>query len=328
MRNGENYRLKLLYMMQMFMEKTDSENHLTMTDILDYLASCAIFCERKSIYADIDELRKFGMEIIMVKRGGAAYYYLNKRDFDIAELKLLVDSVQSAKFITEKKSNELIKKLGKLTSKPQAKNLQRQVYIHGRVKTMNESIYKNVDKLHTAIGKDKQVRFKYFKWNTKKEPEFRHDGAWFTVSPWALIWDDEYYYLVAFDPVEEKIKHYRVDKMLKLSGTEKKREGKSLFDRFDLSSYSKKLFGMWGGEPVPVTMEAENNLVGVFIDRFGKDTTIYPTDSEHFGVKVEVVPSNQFFGWVMALGMGVKITKPASVVNMMRDYAKSIAEMY
>lgn len=328
MRNGENYRLKLLYMVNMFMEKTDKDHYLTMPEVLAYLENCGITCERKSIYNDIAELRKFGLDIVMKKQSGNAYYFLNKRDFDIAELKLLVDSVQSAKFITEKKSKDLIKKLGKLTSQHQARILQRQVYIHGRVKTMNESIYNSVDKLHMAIGEDLQVRFKYFNWNTSKKQEFRHNGNWYIVSPWALIWDDEYYYLVAYDPEETQIKHYRVDKMLKLDAIDKPREGKNLFKEFNVTSYSKKLFGMWGGEPVRVSMEADNSLVGVFIDRFGKDIIIHPRENGRFSVSVDVVPSNLFLGWVMGLGKGVKITYPDTVVAMMRDYARSIADMY
>jgi hypothetical protein len=241
---------------------------------------------------------------------------------------LVVDSVQSAKFITDKKSKTLIKKLEAMASKYEARKLHRQVVISGRVKTMNESIYFNVDKLHEAIGSDSQIQFKYFQWNVKKEMELRKGGAWYQVSPWALMWDDENYYLVAYDGEEKKIKHYRVDKMLKISLVNKKREGKEEFQEFDMPRYNKSLFGMYGGEEVQITLEAENEFAGVLIDRFGKDIIIRQVDAEHFRTVVNVAVSNQFLGWIMALGNGVKIVSPESVVDRMRQEIKLLNEMY
>ncbi len=158
-----------------------------------------------------------------------------------------MDSVQSAKFISASKSRDLIKKLEGLVSKYDATHLHRQVLISGRVKSMNESIYYTVDQLHEAIRSNRQVRFQYFNWNVKKDPELRHDGAWYQVSPWSLLWDDEYYYLVGYDSADEKIKHYRVDKMVKLSVTEERREGREAFQDFNTAKYSKSIFGMFGG---------------------------------------------------------------------------------
>ena len=193
---------------------------------------------------------------------------------------------------------------------------------------MNESIYYNVDKLHEAIGAQRQIRFKYFQWNVKKEMELRRDGAWYRVSPWALIWDDENYYLVAFDAADRKIKHYRVDKMLKIALLEESREGEEEFTAFNMPRYTKSLFGMYGGEETRVTLEAENGMAGILIDRFGKDIPIVPTDDSHFRTVVNVAVSRQFLGWVMALGTGIRITAPERVVLQMREEAERLAEQY
>lgn len=243
-------------------------------------------------------------------------------------MKLLVDSVQSAKFITEKKSKDLIKKLEALVSKYEAKHLQRQVVISGRVKTMNESVYYNVDAIHEAISSDKQIRFQYFQWTVKKKMELRKDGAWYVLSPWGLMWDDEYYYMLAYDAEDEKIKHYRVDKMLNIDIVDCKREGQEAFKSFDMARYSKSLFGMFSGEQTTVTLEGTNDMAGVLIDRFGKDIMLHSIDEEHFSAVVEVAISKQFLGWVIALGENVKITAPKTVVEQMQEEAKRLCRQY
>ena len=216
-RKGENQKLKMLYLVQLFSRETDDTHKLTMPEIIAKLAADGVNADRKTLYQDFEELRRFGFDIISEKDGRNYYYYLGSRDFELPELKLLVDSVQSAKFITDKKSDQLIKKLESLVSKYEGSQLHRQVIISGRVKTMNESIYYNVDKIHAAIGEDRQIRFKYFDWNLKKEMEPRYGGRWYQLSPWALMWDDEKYYLVAYDSKHETIIHYRVDKMTQRS---------------------------------------------------------------------------------------------------------------
>ena len=235
---------------------------------------------------------------------------MGNRRFELPELKLLVDSVQSAKFITDKKSNALIKKLEGMVSKYEARKLQRQVIISGRIKAMNESIYYNVDKLHEAIGTDRQIR------------------SWYQVSPWALMWDDENYYLVGYDAEDGKIKHYRVDKMWRISVADRKREGKEQFKAFNMPRYTKSLFGMFGGEEVKVTLEAENGMVGILLDRFGKDIPVKPVDADHFRTSVVVAVSSQFLGWIMALGDGVKIIGPDKVVTRMKEEIRLISQMY
>ena len=327
-RAGDNQKLKMLYLLKIFSEETDDLHPLTMPEIISKLAAYGVNANRKTLYLDFEELRNFGVDIISNKVGHDCYYNIGSRDFELPELKLLVDSVQSSKFITDRKSTELIKKLESLVSKYEGKQLQRQVVISGRVKAMNESIYYNVDKLHEAIGAGCQIRFKYYQWNVDKQMELRKDGAWYQVSPWALMWDDENYYLVAFDAGDGKIKHYRVDKMLSISVTKEKRLGQEQFKRFDMPRYTKSLFGMYGGEQVKVMLEARNDMVGVIIDRFGKDILIAPVDSERFRVNVDVSMSNQFLGWIMAVGDGVKIVGPDKVVEKMRAEVRRLAEQY
>ena len=325
---GENQKLKMLYLSRLFMEQTDDEHGLTMAQIIEKLSAQGVNADRKTLYLDFEELRRFGLDILATQVGRQTYYSLGARDFELPELKLLVDSVQAAKFITDKKSRELIRKLEGLVSVHQARQLHRQVLISGRVKTMNESIYYNIDKLHGAINEDAQIRFQYYQWTVEKEMALRRGGTWYQVSPWALIWDDENYYLVAFDSADEKIKHYRVDKMLKISVTGEKREGKERFTEFDPARYSRSLFGMYGGEDVRVTLEARNDMTGVLIDRFGKDIVITRTDEDHFRTNVEVAVSRQFLGWVMALGDGIRIVGPESVAEQMKQEIRRLAEQY
>jgi predicted DNA-binding transcriptional regulator YafY len=328
MTKGDNQKLKLLYLKEILMRETDDQHSLTLPQIVKRLNDYGVNAERKTLYSDFEELRKYGVDIIGEQAQRSFYYHIGNRDFELPELKLLVDSVQSAKFMTDKKSKTLISKLEAMASKYEARKLHRQVVISGRVKTMNESIYFNVDKLHEAIGSGSQIRFKYFQWNVKKEMELRKGGAWYQVSPWALMWDDENYYLVAYDGEEKKIKHYRVDKMLKISLLAAKREGREEFQEFDMPRYNKSLFGMYGGEEVKITLEAENEFAGVLIDRFGKDIIIRQVDAEHFRTVVNVAVSNQFFGWIMSLGNGVKIVAPESVVEQMRQVIRLLNEMY
>ena len=328
MTKGDNQKLKLLYLKKILMRETDDQHSLTLPQIVKRLNDYGVNAERKTLYSDFEELRKYGVDIIGEQAQRSFYYHIGNRDFELPELKLLVDSVQSAKFMTDKKSKTLISKLEAMASKYEARKLHRQVVISGRVKTMNESIYFNVDKLHEAIGSGSQIRFKYFQWNVKKEMELRKGGAWYQVSPWALMWDDENYYLVAYDGEEKKIKHYRVDKMLKISLLAAKREGREEFQEFDMPRYNKSLFGMFGGEEVKITLEAENEFAGVLIDRFGKDIIIRQVDAEHFRTVVNVAVSNQFFGWIMSLGNGVKIVAPESVVEQMRQVIRLLNEMY
>ena len=325
---GENQRLKLLYLLKIFHEETDDGHGLSIKEIAQKLDAYGVSADRKTLYGDFEALRTFGVEILFEQNGRDYTYHIGTREFELPELKLLVDSVQSAKFLSAKKSSELIGKLESLCSRHEAKHLQRQVLISDRIKTMNESIYYSVDTLHEAINTGRQVRFHYYQWNIRKEMTLRKNGTWYTVSPWSLMWDDENYYLVAFDAEDQKIKHYRVDKMLHLSVVDREREGKEQFLSFSLPKYTKSLFGMYGGELTEVTIEGRNDLVGVMIDRFGKDIPIRVKDAEHFTARVSVAVSRQFLGWMFAMGDGLRITAPDSVVQMMADETEQILRIY
>ncbi|SHJ27012.1 helix-turn-helix transcriptional regulator [Parasporobacterium paucivorans] len=328
MAKSPNQKLKLIFLMKILLDRTDETHSMTMNEILDSLNSCGIQAERKSIYNDLETLRVYGIDIIGQPEKGTYRYYVANRQFELAELKLLVDAVQSSKFITAKKSHELIKKIESFTSIYEATQLQRYVFVSERVKTMNESIYYSVDKIHTAISANAQINFKYFEWSVDKKMQLRKDGASYIISPWALTWDDANYYMIGFDGAEEKIKHYRVDKMIGIEMTKDRRDGAELFDRFDMAVYSKRMFGMFGGSEKNVKIIFENHLIGVAIDRFGKDVTVIPEDNGHFSINVRVAVSNQFFGWLFGLGGGAKIVSPPEVVDLMRKEARRLAAQY
>lgn len=321
-------KLKLLYLMKILLQKTDETHGITMPEIISELNAYGISAERKGLYNDMECLRTYGMEIAGYQEERAYYYKVVDRQFELAELKLLVDSVQSAKFITTKKSRELIEKITGLASKYEATQLNRQVYMAERIKTKNEGIYYNVDAIYNAIAENVKITFQYFQWNIKKQMELRHEGALYQVSPWALSWDDDNYYLIAYDEKEEKIKHFRVDKMLHIEMTEEKREGRWVFKEFDIAVYARKMFGMFDGEEEMVKILCHNSLAGVMIDRFGKDISLIPVDEEHFSVTVRVAVSRQFLSWVMALGEGAKIIGPDVVVEQVKTEVERLVKQY
>lgn len=328
MPKGAKQKLKLYYLGKIMIEKTDDEHFLTMPEIQKALEGYGVTADRKSLYDDLETLEHLGIEVIGEKSGRSYNYHVGKKQFEIAELKLLVDAIQSSKFITEKKSNALIKKLTGFASEYEAAQLKRQVVVQGRIKTMNESIYYIVDDIYNAISKNKKIRFEYYKWNINKEMERRRDKV-YEVSPWALTWDDENYYLIAFDAKDEKIKHYRVDKMRNIEMSDEKREGKAFFGKFDMASYSRMNFSMFGGKEVRVKILFENELVGVMLDRFGKEIPIHDSDKVGWSeTSVDVALSDQFLGWVFSLGTHVKIMEPKDVVNRFRDEIKNLDRLY
>lgn len=326
MAKSSNQKLKILYLMKILLEKTDCEHALTLQEIIDELSKYDISAERKSLYDDIETLRTYGMDI-ETTRDTRVRYYVASRLFELPELKLLVDAVQSSKFITARKSSELIKKLESFSSTYEAMRLNRQVYVSNRVKTMNESIYYNVDFIHSAINGNKKISFKYYEWTPQKEKKLRHDGATYIVSPFALTWDDEYYYMIAYDSAVSKIKHYRVDKMVKIAISEDIREGAEVFSDFDMAVYSKQVFGMYGGELTTVLLECDNSLSGVIIDRFGTDITMLPKQ-DRFEASVKVMVSPTFISWALGFGSKLKILSPSPVVEMLKNTAKEALSMY
>lgn len=327
MAKSSNQKLKLLYLLRFLMQHSDENHPLSTAQLIDELAKNNISAERKSIYDDIEALRLFGIDVIQVK-GKNGGYYIGERDFELPELKLLVDSVQSSKFITQDKTYKLIKKIENLASAYDGQLLQRQVFVTNRVKSMNESIYYAVDTVSDAITQNRKIRYQYFEYTVNKERRFRHDGKFYEVSPFALIWDDENYYLLAWDSEAEKMKHYRVDKMFKVSMTDLERDGTEEFKNVDMSAYTKTVFGMFGGKEQTVKLRFSNHLVGAVLDRFGRDTTVIKDDDEHFTVNVSVVASQHFLAWVFGFGTDAEIISPEEIRNEMKTQAKAITEKY
>ena len=328
MPKGTKQKFKLYYLARIMTEKTDDEHMITMPEIKQELEAYGVTADRKSLYDDLESLRVLGIDVIGEKVGRNFYYHVGGKHFEIAELKLLVDAIQSSKFITEKKSNELIKKLTGMASDYEATQLKRQVVVQGRVKTMNESIYYFVDDVHRAIADNRQISFEYMKWNLEKKMERRREEP-YVVSPWALTWDDENYYLIAYDEDADRIKHFRVDKMKSIQILDEKRTGRDKFKAFNLAKYAKMNFGMFGGDQKKVTLKFKNEMVGVFIDRFGRDIRIIPADQDGWSqISVDIAISDQFLGWIFALGTGVKITGPEEVVERFRDEISEMKRLY
>ena len=327
MSKGANQKLKLLYLYQMLLEQTDEDTPLSTAQIIAKLEENGVSAERKSIYDDMEQLRLFGVDV-QSRKGRNAGWFVGDRDFQLPELKLLMDAVQSSRFITQKKSDALIRKLEKLASRGQARQLQRQVYVSGRVKTMNESIYYNVDKLHQALSARKVITFKYFDLDIRKQRRYRHGGKRYTVTPFGLIWDNENYYLTAFDHDSGQPRHYRVDKMDTIMLTELERQGAEAEKAYRPADYAQRHFGMFRGEEVTVTLRGQARMVGVVLDRFGQDLIVVPDGEDHFTVTLPVMVSPQFFGWLFGLEGDVEVIRPRKVVEEYRERLEAQAAKY
>ena len=318
MPKSPNQKTKLLHLYQIMLHQTDEDHPITVAQMIEQLARYDIKAERKSIYDDLEALRLFGLDI-QCRRGKTPGWFVGERDFELPEVKLLMDAVQSSRFITQKKSDALIRKLESLASVHQAGQLQRQVYVSGRIKVMNESIYYNVDKLHTAIAGQKAITFRYFDYDIHRQKVFRQEGGRYIVSPYGLIWNSENYYLVAFDHAHQEMRHYRVAKMTEIVVTGLPREGRKQYPDFQLAQYGQKHFGMYSGREITVTLRGRREKAGLVWDRFGQDVILVPDGEEHFTVTIPVVMSPQFFGWLMGLDGSLTLVAPAEAVRAYRD---------
>ncbi len=327
MAKNSGQKLKLLYIVKILSEETDEDHAISTQNLISRLEAYDVSAERKSIYDDIARLQDFGYDIIKRDSRTGGGYYLASREFELAELKLLVDAVQSSRFITQKKSNDLIRKLERLAGKHDARHLQRQVYVAGRVKTENESIYYYIDALHKAIQDNKQITFSYMEWDAKKQLVPRKGGKRYQVSPWILLWKDENYYLAAYDEKADKIKHYRVDKIADVQVTDISRVGQEQYEKLNLAEYMNRTFGMYGGETEDVILTYPERLIGVVIDRFGKDVNIRPMGNV-LRSRVKVVVSPQFFGWISAVGKDIKIAAPESVRTQYVEWMQNLLKEY
>lgn len=333
MAKAPNQKTKLLVLLHILEQLSDEEHPLTVQQLINALAQRGISAERKTIYNDIEVLQQFGTDIVVL-RGKSNSYYLGERRFELPELKLLADAALSAKFVTAKKSAELIKKISGFASVYQAQLLQRQLHVQGRAKTMNEGVYYTVDTLQTAMATGRQIAFLYYEWAIDPAAparfgrRFRQGGALYRVSPWALVWDDENYYLIAFDAAAGIFKHYRVDKMERLAALDDPREGKEEFEKLDMAQYTRQTFGMFGGKETEVELRFVHRLIGVVADRFGKDIRIYDVDDTHFKIWIKAVPSPQFTAWVLGFGAEAEVLSPPELRRQIASTLQEVLSLY
>ncbi|MCI1955238.1 MAG: WYL domain-containing protein [Oscillospiraceae bacterium] len=333
MPKSENQKLKLLYLKDILLNRTDEEHPMTVREMIEALNGYGIRAERKSIYADLEDLRRYGVDIVCRKSKTTGYFAAGRK-FELPELKLLADAVASSKFITEKKSSQLIRKIESLASDYEASQLQRQVFVRGRAKTANEKIYYNVDTIHQAIAVNRPVAFRYFEysidWNAPNHwrKHYRRDGEKYAAFPYALTWDDENYYMLAYYEKYQTISHFRVDKMESIEILD--RPPRELPDHrsFDLAEYSKKVFGMFSGEEERVTLQLDNSLVGVVLDRFGKDVSIYRADAASFKIQIHAFISPTLLSWIFEFGDKIRILEPESLVEKLREKARESLSVY
>lgn len=336
MPKSSGQKLKLYHLAKIFAEETDfnsstGEFHgFTLNELIEKLEKLGIGVERKTVYSDFADLRSMGMDISRTKRGRSTIYYCSSLpyDFEMSELKILVDSVQAAKFISERQSNAIIGKIEKLCSKNRRAELQHSVSMNGRVKTMNSSVIYAVDTINQAINSDKQISFDYYKW-TLKETELQKKNKDYIVNPIALVWENENYYLIAYNSSEEvPLRHYRVDKMKNATVLAAPRDCGDFAEQFDVNKYVQSIFGMFGGsEERVVIIEADESLVGIFKDRF-KELSITSNEGGKFRAQITVRPSMQFFGWLFGISPAVKILSPDDIKDEYINCLKKSIEMY
>lgn len=325
MPKNEKYKQKLVRLLQILMEKTDEEHGLSMPELITALEEYGIKAERKSIYDDLLTLEELGFSVGKINTRPPRYT-LEERIFELGELKMLVDAIQSSKFISSKKCREIISKLEIFAGEHSSRELSRQVYVEDRVRNMNSSSFYNVDTVHFAINSDKKITFRYFDYDVNKNKVLRHGGKPYTVSAAALIWNDQNYYLIAYDEDAGVMKNFRVDKMQGVSLLDEPRCEEVSSSSFNPATYSQKLFGMYGGEEALVTLECREKLAGVIIDRFGMDVSMIKSDFG-FKVSVRVMVSPNFFAWVLSFGKEIRIVAPdnvrAQLVGLLREIRKN-----
>ena len=323
MSRSNNQKLKILYLRDILYRYTDEAHPLSASEIAEMLKDVGIEAERKSIYNDMEMLAQYGLDIMKIS-GRDGGFFMGSREFELAELKLLVDAVMSSRFITKRKSEQLVKKLSSFADEYDADDLKRQIFSINRIKGQNESILYTVDIINSAIRGKYRLCFRYCEWTTDMKLVPRKGGDIYEVSPVILIWDDEYYYLVAYDAAVDMIKHYRVDKMKDVSVSEKKADKPS--SKLDMNAYSGRMFGMFGGELVRIGLTCPADKIGILIDRFGQDIKI--TGKDVVTVHTEAVLSSQFYGWIASVGPDIRLISPAPAVEGMKDFLKRNLSAY
>ena len=324
MAKSENQKIKILYILDYLQKNSHQDHPVRASELMEMLERHNILCDRKTIYSDISVLQDFGIDILRVtgRNGG---YYIASRNFQLPELKLLIDAVQSSRFLTEKKSRELIEKLCAQCNEQDARLVRRDVYVSGRVKSMNETIYYNVDAIQEAIAQNLQIGFRYFDWGIDGKLVYRQKS--YTASLYGLCQDNENCYLLALSP-RHGITSYRVDRMSDITLTDEKRVPCPELTGKKLTDYANRLFGMYSGDTVAVKLRFHRDLSNVVIDRFGKDTMLIPDGDDHFVFTVQVAVSPLFLSWVIGFGSKAQILYPQSVIDECRALCKEVLGQY
>ena len=315
---------KLLYIMKFFMEKTDDDYGVTVADIIDYLEEYGITAERKSIYSDIECLRDFGFDIVKTKVGKISLFSLVSRDFSLEEIKLLIDAVSSSRFITKEKSEVLIGKLTGLVSDAQAEKIRRHLYLADRVKADNKQIYYIVDVITDAINEGRKICFQYFEFNGAKEKILRREGTKYSVSPYALVWDDNHYYMIGFSDTRQMMVNFRVDRMCSTELTNER--AVPLPAGFDMAEYVQHQFRMFAGDEIDVVLECRDDMMKYIIDQFGEKVETWPAAEGAFYAKVSVADSPTFYGWVFPFEGKVRIKSPLEIREKYRKMVSAAAQ--
>lgn len=315
------HKSRMLYVYKLLMEKTDDKHYLSIVQINKHLKKMGIHAHRRTIYSDIEQLKEFGVDIITIK-STQNRYFVGSRTFQIPEIKLLIDAVESSRFITHKKSKELISKLKGLASDYEAKNLERNIFVEKRVKPANEEILYTIDTIQEAIENKRQVTFKYYDYGVHKRKVYKNSKYDYYLSPYALCWSNDYYYVVGYCHKHETITQYRIDRIAKI--LQSRHEAVPAPKDFNGADYVKNMFSMYSGECKTVTLKCKNHLMRAIIDKFGKSIKTEIVDDEHFLAEVDVCITPTFFGWCFQYAGEMEITGPGGVVE---KYAEMIDEL-
>lgn len=317
MRQEKAHKIKLLKLWEFLKRETDSEHRLSTRELLDKLASEGIECDRRTLYDDIKVLNEYGYEI-MQDRSRANLYYVEDRNFDIPELKILIDSVEASSFITKKKSRELISKIASLGGSHRAELLKKYSIEYNTKKHNNENIYYSVMAIGEAIDKKRKIRFQYYDTDVLKHKVLRKDGNYYIVNPCCMVYDNNNYYLVCYDDKHRQLSHYRIDRMLNAEVCTDKIDNYPNLKNSDIRNHINQLFGMYTGEKTKVKIRADNSLVDVVQDKFG-DVNSFKYDNDNFVFYADVQLSPMFYSWCFSLGSKIAIIEPASAVESYRE---------
>lgn len=325
---SENQKLKLLYLARIFMQETDADHGLTRQEIEEKLRECDIKIERKTFYDDIKRLNSFGFAIEAYSHNGTTVYSLISRDFEETELLLLADAIQSSKFLTTRKSAALMKKITKLGSTHNADALKKHIYVEGRIKNQNESVFYNLDAIHRAIAEGKKVVFRYFKYGFDKKRIYQHNGDFYTETPVQLMYMDDYYYLIAWNEKHQTFVTYRVDRMRDIDVSPEPAIQNEQTKSFDVAKFQQRVFGMFSGEAVNVTLRVKLSVMSSVVDRFGKDVICHPLNNAEALVKATVMKAPTFYGWLTTFGNQITIEEPATLKTAYLEYLDGILKTY